>query len=236
MRRALILHLALLGSAACASTPTGQRSFSVVEATIPDLQRALQEGRVTSRDLVEAYLLRIATYEEKLNATISVNPRALEVADSLDDAGAEVVDDRLFANPEASSEQSALHQRLAAAVACGSVPFHRQSAALRSRPPSRGKPGSRLKIPTIMLTRIRYATIAEGAQPILDRRRGEAHSHLDRPVEACFERGRLAPGDPDQRGPADDLIAAREFVDQLVARLAATPDTREVRAHGLAFE
>lgn len=38
-------------------------------------------------------------------------------ADSLDDSGTEVVDDRLFANPEASSEASALHQRLSAAVA-----------------------------------------------------------------------------------------------------------------------
>src|SRR5438552_583282 len=37
-------------------------------------------------------------------------------AESLDDSSAEVVDDRLFANPEASSEASALHQRLAEAV------------------------------------------------------------------------------------------------------------------------
>jgi amidase len=55
-----------------------------VEAPIPEMQRALEEGRVRSRDLVEAYLVRIATYEETLNATIAVNPRALEVADSLD--------------------------------------------------------------------------------------------------------------------------------------------------------
>jgi RNA polymerase sigma-70 factor (ECF subfamily) len=43
--------------------------------------------------------------------------RSRSRADSLDDSSAEVVDDRLFANPEASSEQSALHARLSAAVA-----------------------------------------------------------------------------------------------------------------------
>ncbi|HEX6639519.1 MAG TPA: amidase family protein [Thermoanaerobaculia bacterium] len=58
--------------------------FSVVEATIPDMQRALKEGRVTSRELVLQYLVRIATYEDKLNAIITVNPKALEEADALD--------------------------------------------------------------------------------------------------------------------------------------------------------
>jgi amidase len=60
------------------------RSFTVVEATIPELQAALRAGRVTSRDLVLAYLARIATYEDKLNAVIAVNPRALEEAEALD--------------------------------------------------------------------------------------------------------------------------------------------------------
>jgi amidase len=48
------------------------------------MQRAMEEGRVTSRELVEQYLMRIALYEEALNAIITVNPRALEIADSLD--------------------------------------------------------------------------------------------------------------------------------------------------------
>lgn len=43
--------------------------------------------------------------------------RSRNRADSLDDQGSEVVDDRTFANPEASSEASALHQRLSEAVA-----------------------------------------------------------------------------------------------------------------------
>ncbi|HEX7153780.1 MAG TPA: amidase family protein [Thermoanaerobaculia bacterium] len=58
--------------------------FNVVEATIPDMQLALREGRVTSRQLVTSYLLRIATYEDRLNAIVTVNPRALEEADRLD--------------------------------------------------------------------------------------------------------------------------------------------------------
>ena len=58
--------------------------FSVVEATIPEMQKALAERRVTSRELVLQYLVRIAMYEDKLNATLIVNPSALEEADALD--------------------------------------------------------------------------------------------------------------------------------------------------------
>ncbi len=58
--------------------------FSVVEASIQDMQRAMREGRVTSRQLVEQYLIRIALYDAKLNATMAVNPKALDEADRLD--------------------------------------------------------------------------------------------------------------------------------------------------------
>jgi amidase len=76
--------VSLSGLAACA--PSGDRAerFDVVEATIPEMQEALAQGRLTSRELVEASLIRIATYEERVNATIAVNPRALQIADSLD--------------------------------------------------------------------------------------------------------------------------------------------------------
>jgi amidase len=60
------------------------RTFSVVEATIPEMQAALREGRVTSRELVLQYLVRIATYEDRLNAVMTVNPKALDEADALD--------------------------------------------------------------------------------------------------------------------------------------------------------
>ncbi|MGZ8868524.1 MAG: amidase family protein, partial [Thermoanaerobaculia bacterium] len=58
--------------------------FSVVEATIPQMQDALRSGRVTSRELVTQSLIRIAMYEDQLNAVISVNRKALEEADQLD--------------------------------------------------------------------------------------------------------------------------------------------------------
>ena len=48
--------------------------FTVVEASISDMQKALAEHRVTSRELVQQYLVRIGTYEDKLNAAITVNP------------------------------------------------------------------------------------------------------------------------------------------------------------------
>ena len=58
--------------------------FSVVEASIPEMQAALKAGRITSHDLVQQYLTRIATYEDRINAVITVNPKALEEADALD--------------------------------------------------------------------------------------------------------------------------------------------------------
>jgi len=82
MKRATIT-LALLVSA-FALAPAGQQRFSVVEATIPAMQAAMARGQVTSRQLVEQYLMRIAIYEDKLNAALAVNPAALQEADVLD--------------------------------------------------------------------------------------------------------------------------------------------------------
>ena len=81
--------LLLLAAAAAAcnlrSAPAGNAApFSVVEATIPEMQKAMQEGRTSSRHLVEQYLQRIALYNSKFNAVITVNPKALEEADRLD--------------------------------------------------------------------------------------------------------------------------------------------------------
>jgi hypothetical protein len=80
MKRALVVLL--LATSAFAAAP--KKPFSVVEATIPDMQAALREKRITSRELVTLYLIRIATYEDRLNAIITVNPHALEDADRLD--------------------------------------------------------------------------------------------------------------------------------------------------------
>ena len=70
---------------ACAPAPAPPAApFSAVEATIPEMQKAMEEGRITSRGLVEQSLLRIAIYEDRLNAVITVNKQALEEADRMD--------------------------------------------------------------------------------------------------------------------------------------------------------
>ncbi len=58
--------------------------FSVVEASIGDMQRALASGRVTSVELVRQYLARIGTYEPVLHAVLAVNRNALADAERLD--------------------------------------------------------------------------------------------------------------------------------------------------------
>ena len=53
---------------------------NVVEASIADLRKAMEEGRTTSTALVQQYLMRIALYEDRFNATLHVNPEALKEA------------------------------------------------------------------------------------------------------------------------------------------------------------
>ena len=78
MKRALIvLLLALLSGVA-------RGEFNVVEANITDMQRAMANGNVTSRELVQQYLTRIALYDKKLNAVMTVNPNALREAEERD--------------------------------------------------------------------------------------------------------------------------------------------------------
>ena len=48
------------------------------------MQAALKAGRVTSREIVRQYLQRIGMYEDMLHAAITVNPKALEIADERD--------------------------------------------------------------------------------------------------------------------------------------------------------
>jgi amidase len=64
-----------------------QGGFELMEATVADIHNAYRHGRLTCRDLVQHYLDRIAAYDKQgpaLKAIITVNPRALEIADELD--------------------------------------------------------------------------------------------------------------------------------------------------------
>ena len=85
MRQLIVLALVASAAAVAAqSVTTRPQAFSVVEATIPDMQRAMRERRTTSRELVTQYLTRIALYDKQINAAITVNPHALDDADARD--------------------------------------------------------------------------------------------------------------------------------------------------------
>jgi amidase len=58
--------------------------FSVLEKPIAELRAAMESGRTTSRAIVQQYLTRIALYEDRFNATLYVNPKALEEAGERD--------------------------------------------------------------------------------------------------------------------------------------------------------
>jgi amidase len=86
MKRIVALAFITLAAVAEGKTPPKENPvpFSVVEASIPKMQAALKSGRVTSHELVLQSLVRIATYEDKINAAITVNPNALKEADERD--------------------------------------------------------------------------------------------------------------------------------------------------------
>lgn len=63
-------------------------ALPLVETSIADLRRALEEGRTTAEALVSGYLARIARYDHKgirLNSVIVMNPDALEEACASDE-------------------------------------------------------------------------------------------------------------------------------------------------------
>ena len=84
-RRAVAVCIAIFVAAAPLA---GQAAaFEVMEASIAELRAALESGQVTSLELVEAYLDRIAAYDRsgpKLNTIIRIHPRARAQAVALD--------------------------------------------------------------------------------------------------------------------------------------------------------
>src|SRR5262245_35384492 len=73
-----------LSLAACRGpAPPPPEAFVLVEGTIPQMQEAMTQGRVTSRDLVEMYLVRLGMYQ-RLHAAIYVNAHALADAEARD--------------------------------------------------------------------------------------------------------------------------------------------------------
>jgi amidase len=64
-----------------------QVKFELNETTVADIHRAIRSGRITCRQLVEAYLKRIDAYDKStnLNSIVIVNPQAVAEADRLDE-------------------------------------------------------------------------------------------------------------------------------------------------------
>src|SRR6186713_2717305 len=79
------LSVVLVGAlSVLAAGQTKAPPFTVVEASIADLRRAMDDGRTTSRAITEQYLSRLQRYNETLRAAITINPNALTDADTRD--------------------------------------------------------------------------------------------------------------------------------------------------------
>jgi amidase len=84
MLRKLLMVISMFGAAPAAPA---QRQFRVDETSIAAVHAALRSSKLTCRELVQAYLNRIAAYDKRgpaINAITEVNPEALATADSLD--------------------------------------------------------------------------------------------------------------------------------------------------------
>ncbi len=81
------LTIVVVGCAAAACAESTPRGFDVMEKSIRELGVALDDGSVTSVDLVDFHLARIDAYDARgpaLNAVITVNPNARDRAAALD--------------------------------------------------------------------------------------------------------------------------------------------------------
>jgi amidase len=68
-------------------SPASAATFDLQTATIEDINKAFDAGVLTSEKLVQLYLNRIAAYDKKgpnINAVITLQPKALELARALD--------------------------------------------------------------------------------------------------------------------------------------------------------
>jgi len=84
MARLTTFGVLLLCGSLVAHAQSRRSSFSIVDASIEQMRTAMAKGRTTSRDIVTQSLVRIATYEDRLHAAITINPHALEEADQRD--------------------------------------------------------------------------------------------------------------------------------------------------------
>src|ERR1051325_112945 len=77
----------LSGMAEAARVAYQPKPFELEEATVADLQSAMQSGKHTARSIAESYLARIDEMDKRgpsVNSIIELNPDALAIADTLD--------------------------------------------------------------------------------------------------------------------------------------------------------
>src|SRR5215467_8454462 len=83
-----ISRLTLLAFFATApAIPAVAEPFQIEETTIANVQQAIADRSLTCRQLVQAYLDRIANFDHagpSLNAILTLNPKALTEADARD--------------------------------------------------------------------------------------------------------------------------------------------------------
>ncbi|ORY09976.1 amidase signature domain-containing protein [Clohesyomyces aquaticus] len=84
--RLRLIHFILIVLVSLSNLSASQKMpFDAREATIDSVHHALFSGLSTCREVVEAFLARIETFNNFTNAIISLNLNALEVADSMDE-------------------------------------------------------------------------------------------------------------------------------------------------------
>jgi Asp-tRNA(Asn)/Glu-tRNA(Gln) amidotransferase A subunit family amidase len=83
----MLVIVVLIAILSCVLVQSGSEQFTVFEATIPEIQKAMTRGTITAVELVDAYIARINAYDQHgphLNAIIRINPNARAEAAGLD--------------------------------------------------------------------------------------------------------------------------------------------------------
>ncbi|RKD71303.1 amidase/aspartyl-tRNA(Asn)/glutamyl-tRNA(Gln) amidotransferase subunit A [Sinobaca qinghaiensis] len=87
-KKASLTALATAFGASIAFSPlssvSAEESFPFEEITANELKQGFESGEYSSKEVVQSYLDRIATYEETYNAFTFMNPNALEEAEEID--------------------------------------------------------------------------------------------------------------------------------------------------------
>lgn len=91
MKRRKFLSLSAFGGASIIASnavnawaQTAAKRFEIEETSVAALQDAMKAGKISSREITQKYLTRIAMVDKKVNSIIEVNPDALAIAAEMD--------------------------------------------------------------------------------------------------------------------------------------------------------